>query len=73
MKRYQAFEPNRVQRIVFRPALTPLEAAMLPAELPQRRGALALARASFAPGERRREPHVRLPKLPGWGPQRQKI
>ena len=31
-------------------ALTPLEAAMLPAQGHPRRGALAMARASFAPG-----------------------
>lgn len=63
----------RGAQAVFQPALTPLEAAMLPADAPRSRAALAMARASFAPGERRREPDVRLPRLPGWGPHRQKI
>ena len=38
------------RRIDLRPALTPMEASMLPAAKPACRGALQLVRASFAPG-----------------------
>ena len=58
---------------VHAPALSLPEAAMLPAGARPRRGALALCRAQFAPGEKRRSEGVTLPRLPGWGPHRQKI
>ena len=73
MKKLKVQDPFLPQNVVFAPALTPMEAAMLPAQGRPRRGALALARASFAPGEVRREEGIRLPRLPGWGPHRQKI
>ena len=73
MKKLKAQDPFLAQNVVFAPALTPMEAAMLPAQGRPRRGALALARASFAPGEGKREEGIRLPRLPGWGPHRQKI
>lgn len=73
MKSLKMQDPALSERVVFAPALTPMEAAMLPAMQRPRRGVLALARASFAPGERRREEGLRLPRLPGWGPHRQKI
>lgn len=73
MKKLKAQDPFLPQNVVFAPALTPMEAAMLPAGGRPRRGALALARASFAPGGSRREEGIRLPRLPGWGPHRQKI
>ena len=73
MKKLNVQAPFLSDNVVFAPALTPMEAAMLPAQGRPRRGALALARASFAPGEVRREEGIRLPRLPGWGPHRQKI
>lgn len=73
MSRLNMQDPSLSERVVFAPALTPMEAAMLPAQGRPRRGALALARASFAPGEVRREEGIRLPRLPGWGAHRQKI
>ncbi len=56
--------------IVFHPALTPIEAAMLPAKEPKRGfGALAHARASWRPGAGRKPMFaVRSPKLKNWGP-----
>ena len=53
MKRFWQDEAlcMRTRRIDMRPALTPLEAAMLPAGKCAARGALRLARASFAPGK----------------------
>ena len=65
--------PALSERVAFAPALTPLEAAMLPAQGHPRRGALAMARASFAPGEVRREEGIHLPRLPGWGAHQPKI
>ena len=52
MKRFWQDEAlcMKTRRIDMRPALTPLEAAMLPAGKCVARGALRLARASFAPG-----------------------
>lgn len=73
MKKLKAQDPFLPQNVVFAPALTPMEAAMLPAGARPRRGALALCRAQFAPGEKRRSEGVTLPRLPGWGPHRQKI
>ena len=73
MSKLKLQDPSLSERVVFAPALMPMEAAMLPAQGRPRRGALALARASFAPGEVRREEGKRLPRLPGWGPHRQKI
>ena len=73
MRRLNMQDPALSERVVFAPALTPMEAAMLPAGGRPRRGALALARASFAPGGSRREAGIRLPRLTGWGPHRQKI
>ena len=73
MSKLKRQDPTLPERVAFAPALTPLEAAMLPAQGHPRRGALAMARASFAPGEARREEGIRLPRLPGWGPHRQKI
>ena len=73
MSKLKLQDPSLSERVVFAPALMPMEAAMLPAQGRPRRGALALARASFAPGEGKREEGIRLPRLPGWGPHRQKI
>lgn len=63
----------RSRDIAFQPALTPMEAAMLPALPPHRYGALAHVRASFAPGRPAQRAAARMPKLRGWGPQRTKI
>ena len=73
MSKLKLQDPSLSERVVCAPALPPMEAAMLPAQGRPRRGALALARASFAPGEVRREEGIRLPRLPGWGAHRQKI
>ena len=63
-------ERQRLPDIVFQPAITPIEAAMLPARA-QRRGygALRHARESWQPG-RGRVPAfaIRQPRLRGWGP-----
>ena len=67
MKRFGSAYTAHTEDVVFRPALAPMEAAMLPAEPARGRGALALARASFAPGRRRGLPQVALPRLAGWG------
>ena len=73
MKSLKMQDPALSERVVFAPALTPMEAAMLPAGARPRRGALALCRAQFAPGEKRRSEGLTLPRLSGWGPHRQKI
>lgn len=73
MRRLNMQDPALSERVVFAPALTPMEAAMLPAGARPRRGALALCRAQFAPGEKRRSEGLTLPRLSGWGPHRQKI
>ncbi len=73
MKRSIPWVSYRMEDIIFQPAITPLEAAMIPAKEPRQKGALALARASFAPGRARGIPPLRLPRLRGWGPHRQKI
>ena len=71
MKQYDAAYTARMADVIFQPALTPMEAAMLPARMPRRMGALRHARESFAPGGRK--PAGRSLRLPGWGPHRQKI
>lgn len=73
MKKLNVQAPFLSDNVVFAPALTPMEAAMLPAGARPRRGALALCRAQFAPGEKRRSEGLTLPRLSGWGPHRQKI
>lgn len=65
-------ESRSLPDIVFQPAITPIEAAMIPAKEERRGyGALAHAKASWRPGEGRKpafEP--RTPKLKNWGPAR---
>ena len=73
MKKPKLQSRELARQVAFAPALTPLEAAMLPARPAPRRGALSMARAAFAPGAPRRQEGIRLPRLLGWGPHRQNI
>lgn len=59
--------------VIFQPALTPLEAAMLPAQAKPGTGALHLAQAAWRPGGTALKNGARQPKLTRWGVQRTKI
>lgn len=71
MKRRKEWEDNR--EVVFTPALTPMEAAVLPAREPRPLGALHHAKAAFDLDARERRAGIPRLRLRGWGPHRQKI
>ncbi len=59
--------------IVFTPALSPIEAAVLPARQERSLGALHHAKAAFDLDAREKRAGIPGLRLRGWGPHRQKI
>lgn len=75
MKRKMDRPKTYGQDVVFLPAVTPIEASVIPAKDARGYGALHHAKASFRPGSMEKNGGfaVRMPKLSAWGPQRTKI
>ncbi|MDO5299204.1 MAG: hypothetical protein Q4F18_07220 [Clostridia bacterium] len=72
MKRKLERQNTSPEDVVFLPAITPIEAAVIPARDVRGYGALHHARAAWRPGESGRTDafSVRMPKLRAWGPRR---
>lgn len=64
---------RREGEVVFRPAVSPIEAAVLPARQARPLGALHHAKASFDLDAREKRADGYRLRLRGWGPHRQKI
>lgn len=71
MKRRKEWKDDR--EVVFMPALSPIEAAVLPAREARPLGALHHAKAAFDLDARQRREGISGLRLRGWGPHRQKI
>lgn len=71
MKRNLERQNTSSADVVFLPAITPIEAAVIPARDVRGYGALRHAKEAWRPGEtaRRETFPVRMPRLRAWGPR----